>query len=598
MSKFSAVNGSLCSSFRPPFCGIGSLLQSERPPEAVVSSSRGKSLSWAEFRAEVTGLCSLLRSRKEESWLLASKSSYRFALGFFALLHSDKSIVLPAKCEAASLLELRSESEAFLCDTPKESCDVNLQENFSLEPREFSAVDSQSARIALFTSGSTGERKKIIKSLHNFDTELRVLEQLWGAEIANAAVVSTVSHQHIYGLLYKVLWPLAAGRVFCEETLLYPSEVLKAASAFERTCLISSPAYLKRAVVDSSSKTLSKKISAIFSSGSPLDRGSAQQWFSLCGKYPTEVLGSTESGGVAWREQDCENPLAHWRLLPEVQLKTGLEQGELEIRSAFVGPAAKPTWYTMADLVRVLDEKTFEHLGRADRLIKVEDKRFSPAEMEQLLESNSLVDEAAVLSVDKAASRAAAKRSAVAVLLSPSEHGLELLRVSGESRLRNELRLLLTEHFEALTLPKYWRFVSAIPKDAQGKKNLFELQKFFRPLEGEVSAFASAGLIAKSAERAVVSLRIPKALPHFAGHFREHPLVPGFLQISWLVGAAEKYFEFAPELLSLSKLKFKRMLFPESEIELHLHYRREQKELVFEIKSLGFSCSSGVAKFR
>ena len=32
---------------------------------------------------------------------------------------------------------------------------------------------------------------------------------MWGKNIKNNAYISTVSHQHIYGFLFRFLWPLA-----------------------------------------------------------------------------------------------------------------------------------------------------------------------------------------------------------------------------------------------------------------------------------------------------------------------------------------------------------------------------------------------------
>ena len=67
-------------------------------------------------------------------------------------------------------------------------------------------------RLVIHTSGSNGEPVAIPRRLAQLDAEVRALQQAFGAGLDEALVLGTVSHQHIYGLLFRVLWPLAAGR--------------------------------------------------------------------------------------------------------------------------------------------------------------------------------------------------------------------------------------------------------------------------------------------------------------------------------------------------------------------------------------------------
>jgi hypothetical protein len=45
---------------------------------------------------------------------------------------------------------------------------------------------------------------------------------LFGTPLGDAAIVATVSHQHIYGLLFKVLWPLSTGRAIHARSIAFP----------------------------------------------------------------------------------------------------------------------------------------------------------------------------------------------------------------------------------------------------------------------------------------------------------------------------------------------------------------------------------------
>ncbi|MFP3656715.1 AMP-dependent synthetase, partial [Burkholderia sp. SIMBA_052] len=61
---------------------------------------------------------------------------------------------------------------------------------------------------------SSGRPKPIRKTLAQFNAEVHTLERQWGALVGDATMLASVPHHHIYGLLFRVLWPLAAGRAF------------------------------------------------------------------------------------------------------------------------------------------------------------------------------------------------------------------------------------------------------------------------------------------------------------------------------------------------------------------------------------------------
>ena len=52
--------------------------------------------------------------------------------------------------------------------------------------------------------------------------------------------------QHIYGLLFSLMWPLVLGRPFCSTMLKYPEQLIALGKQQGACTLISSPALLKR----------------------------------------------------------------------------------------------------------------------------------------------------------------------------------------------------------------------------------------------------------------------------------------------------------------------------------------------------------------
>ncbi len=63
----------------------------------------------------------------------------------------------------------------------------------------FAALDAGFPGLIVFTSGSTGDAQAIPKRLAQLAHEVETLERTFGAEIGDADIVATVSHQHIYG---------------------------------------------------------------------------------------------------------------------------------------------------------------------------------------------------------------------------------------------------------------------------------------------------------------------------------------------------------------------------------------------------------------
>ena len=105
-------------------------------------------------------------------------------------------------------------------------------------------LDRKKIFLKIYTSGSTGDRKGVPKTLVNLEEEIAAQEATFGGRLEGCSILSTVSHQHIYGLLFRLLWPLCAGRSFVSETPLLWEEMLSLSQCLSTFCLVSSPAHL------------------------------------------------------------------------------------------------------------------------------------------------------------------------------------------------------------------------------------------------------------------------------------------------------------------------------------------------------------------
>lgn len=320
-----------------------------------------------------------------------------------------------------------------------------------------------SSQLVLYTSGSTGVPKEVRREVRNVEAELAALEALWGDAVGQARFFTTVSHRHVYGMLFGVLWPLLTRRPFANFVLEYPEQLVDGCGNGQT--LISSPALLKR-IGHLPSKSQSWR--AVFSSGGLLPPSAAADTERVLGVCPVEVLGSTETSGVAWRSRRSVHG-ACFTAMPGVETRRGPDD-LLEARSPFSG---QPGWLTMGDRVRFTGVNSFELLGRGDHLAKIEDKRVSLAEIERyLLETPWITDAACVALEDE-------RRQYVGAILQLSAEGAAELARGGRRSFNERLKAVLRPRIEGVAMPRKFRYVEAIPADTQGKRQPAMIERLF-----------------------------------------------------------------------------------------------------------------------
>ena len=330
-----------------------------------------------------------------------------------------------------------------------------------LEPtREPLPPIAQRAALVLYTSGSTGVPKEAGRRLVNIEAELGALEAVFGAGLSKRRVLATVSHRHVYGLLFRILWPLLERRPFATFDCEYPEQLL--GDAADGGVLISSPAMLKRI---GHLPERSGRWRAIFSSGGFLPPEAAADVARVLGAEPIEVLGSTETSGVAWRTPSS----AGFELLPSVEVRASADQ-LLEVRSPFAGVDG---WQSMGDRVAFRADGRFELLGRVDRVAKIEDKRVSLSEIERRLLEHAYVSDAVAVALEDDA------RQFVGAVVELTPAGVEALAARGKRAVGTALRASLRGRIDAVALPRAFRFPASLPVDAQGKKQIATLVALF-----------------------------------------------------------------------------------------------------------------------
>ncbi|MGZ8244258.1 ApeI family dehydratase [Methylomagnum sp.] len=97
----------------------------------------------------------------------------------------------------------------------------------------------------------------------------------------------------------------------------------------------------------------------------------------------------------------------------------------------------------------------------------------------------------------------------------------------------------------------------------------------------------------KDGDGIILDLRIPGSLKYFDGHFPGTPVVPGVVQIHWAVALARPRLKPAPSFHHMEVVKFKDLILPRRELQLHLDYHRPSGRLRFAYRTEEIQYSSG-----
>ena len=453
------------------------LAQAERPPDHPVSWRGTETITWNRFRAEVAAAAHHFAGGNAAA--LICRDSHRFAVGLFGLLSAGVTVVLPPNAQPGTLAGLAGAFDRVIGDDDLPAAGDAM----------WTTPLPADRRIDFFTSGSTGSPKRIACPLARLDGEVAVLERCWGAQVGGGTTLATVPHHHIYGLIFKLLWPLASGRPFAAITHDVWESLLADLPA--GAVVVSSPAHLSR-LGGLAPLPAARAPSLLLSAGAPLSAAAGADVVRVFGRMPTEIYGSTETGAVAtrtsslvmgskgsslggvqgqspwWGARGQSPPLSPWYPLPGNQMTIDSD-GRLLLRSPYAAP---DDWMPLADRAEATGDGGFYLRGRIDRVAKIEGKRIGLDEVERDLHALIEVEAAAVLVLDGEA-------AVLAAAVVPSAAGWRQLDEFGRFRFSRRLRFALSATQEAAGLPRRWRFVEALPTDTLGKRSTVVLAGLF-----------------------------------------------------------------------------------------------------------------------
>lgn len=427
--------------------------------------------TWKDFLIDTAKMRRYIQASGADEFIVHCEDYWYFLCTFVALLQCQKAEYLTQNISQSFMKEVLKPGMIFLTDQKSEiqgavSIEKLIEEAEQPDLAEYRttpAIDGETTRIFLFTSGSTGKPKAVPQRMKEFEEDNAFIISKWGQEFTDRKLITTVSQHHIYGFLFGISLPFTLGCPFRRNRVEFPEEFEKLTDV--SYILIATPAFLKR-TVEVEDKLAMKNV-WIFTSGGAVSPELAVQTEKVFGFCPLEVYGSTETSGIAYRQQNKDQLV--WTPFDNAKIWLG-DDGCIRIISPYI---KNPEGFATADLAEIFEDGRFLLKGRSDSIVKIEEKRISMTEVESRLMESGLVEDVKVVAL----SNDVRQYLAAAVVLNAK--GREQFKDTEKFLVNRWFHDYLMKYFENVVIPKKWRFMDKLPVDVQGKKHKLEIMALF-----------------------------------------------------------------------------------------------------------------------
>ncbi len=290
--------------------------------------------------------------------------------------------------------------------------------------------------IGFRTSGSTGRPKFVV---HEFEALAQEIESLASIFSNRTRIVSAVAAHHIYGFLFTVLLPVRLGAGVVDARSHAPQTVRALVEPGD--LLVAYPSYWQPLAGGGWPRDIDG-----VTSGAPCPMELANAIHADGLRRLVEVYGSTETGGIAWRD-DANAP---FQLLAHLTR----DGGESVLKSA--GGAVRR--YALPDHVRWHGPDLLTPLSRKDGAVQVGAVNVYPEAVRAVLLAHPGVIDAEVRLMR---SDEGERIKAFIVAKDPA---------SPSEQLRRELEAWVAERLQPLERPRAFTFGAAVPTNAMGKR--------------------------------------------------------------------------------------------------------------------------------
>ena len=403
------------------------------------------------------------------SGLILYEQRHHFLIALLALALNKGAAILPPDLTSNALNKLTSSNPKLVVLADNAPAELQTQSTIQSHqidaalahvksnPLPFSAnklnntlSSISDAKILLYTSGTTGEPKEIIKTWNEMTLSALVAIERFNLQ-EPTYIVGTVPSQHMFGLETTIFWPLfSKATLWCGRPI-FPEDIIAALSVnnTQPGLLVSTPLHLDK--ISAFELNWPKHLSRILSATAPLLPELAEQVEQKLKVQLFEVYGSTETASIASR-QTARSDL--WTCYSNIEFKP-LENGRYSVKT----PGSE-CYHALNDQIELDEDNTFK-LGKRDSdLIKIAGKRASLTELNYHLNAIEGVIEGTFL-------------------LPISAQRLTLFVVTSLSR--ETLLLELRKSVDSVFLPRPIIFLDALPRSNVGKISLTHLNALLEP---------------------------------------------------------------------------------------------------------------------
>ncbi|NLN39531.1 MAG: acyl--CoA ligase [Smithella sp.] len=405
---------------------------------------------------------SLARRGPEKLVCLCTENKAVITASILACLSGAFRIILPHSFSTQALVELYEAAsfDAIISDRPEETHGMEViiptaGNPDDLKPDNLRHPDDPF--LKLFTGGSTGKPRLWSKSPRNLLGEAFYLRDKFGLS-SKDLFISTVPPYHIYGLLFSILAPLVSHARVLPEIYTFPQEIITTINRNRATVLVSVPVHYRCLKVDNLD---APSLTAAFSSSGVLTRADAAYFLKKTGLGIHEIYGSTETGGIAFRNV-TENTES-WKPADVVSWK--LSGKRLAVRSDFVSSEMEKDtegYCVTGDEVKLYKNDRFLLLGRADGIVKVAGKRVDLLEVQNKIQTLPTVRDVVVIALPAEKGR----ENVIAALVA-----CDLTEV--------QLRKMILEKLEPYAMPRRIKIVRSVNRTATGKIDFRSIEQIF-----------------------------------------------------------------------------------------------------------------------
>ena len=421
----------------------------------------GAPLTRRQYIADATALAERLPGNG--AMLNLSADRYRFAVGLAAALLRGHTSLLPPNHLPDTVARLRARFAGAYALVEREGEGHGLPTVVhAARPaardgvRAIPSIDADLVAAQVLTSGSTGDPVPHAKPwgllVRNARAEAsRLAAGIGRADLGGMSLVATVPPQHMYGFESSVLIALHGGAAFAAGRPFYPADVAAALeSAPGPRILVTTPFHLK-AVLDSG--IAQPPLALVVCATAPLAPQLAARAEQVLRAPLLEIYGCTEAGQVATRRTTAG---PEWRTFDGLCIA-----GDGAEATVSGGHVPQPT--VLADVLEVVDARTFRLLGRSNDLVNVAGKRSSLGHLNFHLNSiEGVVDGAFWMPPADDASASANVTRLVAFVVAPA-------------LTRAQITAALRERVDAAFLPRRIVHAEALPREPTGKLTMASL---------------------------------------------------------------------------------------------------------------------------